>query len=133
MRRLAHSLLSIKVWVRSDRTRLGSQERRQDPSPTDGTLGIPDPSPLGGVGYMGTLMTRTLLFFGHSGNRASEEPPVLCSFDKVTGVVLNTTELPVIPRGTPMTYIADERQYFVMAYGAGDDSGSIGLVLPTVP
>ncbi len=32
-----------------------------------------------------------------------------------------------------MTYIADERQYFVMAYGAGDDSGSIGLVLPTVP
>ena len=32
-----------------------------------------------------------------------------------------------------MTYMAEGRQFIVMAYGAGDDSGLIGLALPAIP
>lgn len=96
-------------------------------------MGIPDPGPVGGGGYTGPLLTPNLLFLGASGGRGAGVPPVLRAYDKATGVVLNATELPVRPSGTPMTYMAEGRQFIVMAYGSGEESGLIGLALPTSP
>ena len=96
-------------------------------------LGIADPGPVGGGGYTGPLLTSNLLFLGHSSRRASGEPPVLRAFDKGTGTVVHETELPMTPSGTPMTYMAEGRQFIVMAYGAGEESGLMALALPTSP
>ena len=96
-------------------------------------LGIPDPGPVGGGGYTGPLLTPNLLFLGHSGGRGTGEPPALRAFDKGTGEVVHSIELPVTPSGTPMTYMAEGRQFIVMAYGTGEESGLIGLALPTSP
>ena len=94
-------------------------------------LGIPDPGPVGGGGYTGPLLTPNLLFLGASGGGG--RPPVLRAFDKATGAVVHATELPVRPSGTPMTYMAEGRQFIVMAYGSGEESGLIGLALPQSP
>ncbi|HAW90895.1 MAG TPA: hypothetical protein DCX61_09550, partial [Gemmatimonadetes bacterium] len=67
------------------------------------------------------------------GDRGPAQPPTLRAFDKVTGAVLHATELPVTPSGTPMTYMAEGRQFIVMAYGSGEGAGLIGLALPTSP
>ena len=96
-------------------------------------LGIPDPGPVGGGGYTGPLLTPNLLFLGHGGGRGTGEPPVLRAFDKGNGTVVYETELPVTPSGTPMTYMAEGRQFIVMAYGAGKESGLMALALPTSP
>ena len=96
-------------------------------------MGIPDPGPVGGGGFTGPLLTENLLFLGHSGRRATGQPPVLRAFDKETGAVVHATELPVTPSGTPMTYMAEGRQFIVMAYGSGEESGLIGLALPATP
>jgi quinoprotein glucose dehydrogenase len=47
--------------------------------------------------------------------------------------VLHATELPATPSGTPMTYMAEGRQFIVMAYGSGENSGLMGLALPRSP
>jgi quinoprotein glucose dehydrogenase len=78
-------------------------------------------------------LTPNLLFLGHSGRQQAGEPPVLRAFDKATGAVVHETELPVRPSGTPMTYMAEGRQFIVMAYGAGDEAGLIGLALSAEP
>ncbi len=96
-------------------------------------LGIPDPGPVGGGGFTGPLLTPSLLFLGHSGRPQDGEPPVLRAFDKGTGAVVHETTLPVRPTGTPMTYMAEGRQFIVMAYGAGEEAGLIGLALPSTP
>ena len=96
-------------------------------------LGIPDPGPVGGGGFTGPLLTPNLLFLGHSGRPQDGRPPVLRAFDKGTGAVVHETELPVRPSGTPMTYMTEGRQFIVMAYGAGEEAGLIGLALPTSP
>ena len=94
-------------------------------------LGIPDPGPVGGGGYTGPLLTKNLLFLGHGGRRGGGQPPVLRAFDKRTGTVVHATELPVTPSGTPMTYMAEGRQFIVMAYGSGEESGLIALAGPS--
>jgi quinoprotein glucose dehydrogenase len=38
--------------------------------------------------------------------------------------------LPAAPTGSPMTYMANGRQYIVLAYGAGSSTGLMGLALP---
>ena len=93
-------------------------------------LGVPDPGPVGGGAFTGPVLTKTLLFFGHNGNRARGEPPVLEAFDKTSGEIVHATELPASPTGTPMTYMADGRQFIVVAYGALGESGLIALALP---
>ena len=37
------------------------------------------------------------------------------------------------PSGTPMSYRAEDREFIVLAYGAGEESGLIGPALPTSP
>jgi quinoprotein glucose dehydrogenase len=116
-------------------------------------LGLQDPGPLGGGGYTGPLVTKTLLFLGLRGSEAPDlvlgaaavaaaqtaderrpertAPPVLQVFDKKTGATVHTLELDVAPTATPMTYMSNGRQYIVMAYGAGSTCGLIAFALET--
>ena len=49
--------------------------------------------------------------------------------DKRTGETVHDVAVDVSPTGTPMTYLANGRQYIVMAYGTGSSSGLIGFAL----
>ena len=93
-------------------------------------LGAPDPGPIGGGGYTGPLVTKTLLFLGLRGSRASGQGPVLSAFDKATGEVVRAVDLPVPLNGTPMTYMVNGKQYVVAAYADGPETGLIALALP---
>ena len=85
---------------------------------------------LGGGTWTGPLLTKTLLFVGHGGRAIDGRPPVLRAFDKASGDVVHVVELPEIPNGTPMTYMADGRQFIVVASGAGEQSRLVALALP---
>jgi quinoprotein glucose dehydrogenase len=114
-------------------------------------LGAPDPGPLGGGAYTGPLVTKTLLFIGLRGSEAPDlvfgapdaaaktiesrrgdaaAPPELRAIDKATGATVHSAVLPAAPTGSPMTYMANGRQYIVLAYGAGSSTGLLGLALP---
>lgn len=77
-----------------------------------------DPGPLGSGGG-GPLLTKTLLFVGQGaggrGSRAGGADSVLRAFDKASGKVVAEVVLPAAPSGTPMTYMADGKQYIVLA------------------
>ena len=79
-----------------------------------------DLPPLGSNARAGALVTKTLLFVtegsGRSGS-ATGGGTKLRAFDKATGEVLAAFELPGEPTGAPMTYLADGRQYVVVAVG----------------
>ena len=96
-------------------------------------LGAPDPGPLGGAVYTGPVVTETLLFLGLRGNRDTGQEPVLNAYDKANGEIVHAVDLPVPLNGTPMTYMAEGRQYVVAAYSSGVDSGLLALALPTDP
>jgi quinoprotein glucose dehydrogenase len=89
-----------------------------------------DVGPLGGGGG-GPLLTKTLLFVGQgSGGRGGGSGGginVIRAFDKATGKVLATLDLPGSPHGTPMTYMANGKQYVVVATF---DAQLVALALP---
>jgi quinoprotein glucose dehydrogenase len=109
-------------------------------------MGLADPGPLGGGAYTGPLVTKSLLFIGLRGSEAPdlafgttaavaadlerrrpEAPPELRVLDKKTGATIHSVELTVSPTGSPMTYMADGRQFIVLAYGSGSSTGLIAL------
>jgi quinoprotein glucose dehydrogenase len=114
-------------------------------------MGVPDPGPLGGGAYTGPLVTKTLLFVGLRGSEAADlvfapttaavadiiesrardvvAPPELRALDKRTGATVASVRLEVPPTGSPMTYMANGRQFIVLAYGTGSNSGVVGLAL----
>ena len=93
-------------------------------------MGIEDPGPLGGGAFTGPLLTETLLFIGHGGARdGAPGGPALLAMEKETGRTIHAIELPSTPTGTPMTYMADGRQYIVVAFGRGTESGLVALAL----
>jgi quinoprotein glucose dehydrogenase len=49
--------------------------------------------------------------------------------NKATGALVRSIELTVAPTGTPMTYMANGRQFVVLAYGSGSSSGLIAFAL----
>jgi quinoprotein glucose dehydrogenase len=89
-----------------------------------------DVGPLG-AGGGGPLLTKTLLFVGQGaggrGGRAGGGANVLRAFDKATGKVVAEIVLPAQPSGTPMTYLANGKQYIVVATA---DGRLIALGLP---
>jgi quinoprotein glucose dehydrogenase len=93
-------------------------------------MGIPDPGPVGGGSFTGPLVTRSLLFLGHTGPREGGlNGPALLAIDKATGQVVHAVPLPASPSGTPMTYMAEGRQHIVVAVGSGDDSRLVALAV----
>ena len=47
-----------------------------------------------------------------------------------TGEIVHAVDLPATLTGTPMTYIADGKQYIVAAFGSGAGARLIALALP---
>jgi quinoprotein glucose dehydrogenase len=55
----------------------------------------------------------------------------LRAFDKVSGKLLLERVVDATPHGTPMTYMADGKQYIVMAVGGmGQKSELLAFALP---
>lgn len=76
-----------------------------------------------GAGGGPPLLTKTLLFVpqsaGGRGGRSGGGGNVLRAFDKKTGRVVAEVELPFMPFGAPMTYLAGGKQYIALALGDG--------------
>jgi quinoprotein glucose dehydrogenase len=76
-----------------------------------------------GAGGSGPLLTKTLLFIGQGGSgrggAGTDGASVLRAFDKATGKVVAEVELPNVPNGTPMTYLAGGKQYIAIATRVG--------------
>ncbi len=89
-----------------------------------------DVGPLG-AGGGGPLLTKTLLFVGQGAagrrGRLGGGSNMFRAFDKATGKVLAEIELPAGPSGTPMTYLAADKQYIVVALA---DERLVALSLP---
>jgi quinoprotein glucose dehydrogenase len=89
--------------------------------------GKPERSPL--------MVTRTLLFGADGSGLFSAGPgaggKIFRAIDKKTGAIVHEMELPASTTGIPMTYMADGRQFIVVAIGArGVPAELIALALP---
>lgn len=91
---------------------------------------------LGQRGRPAPLLTKTLLFLGEGTESALSILPIaggkaFRAWDKATGDVLWEMDLPAGTSGAPMTYLADGRQYLVVAIGDRDTPGRlVALALP---
>ncbi|MBI2825546.1 MAG: pyrroloquinoline quinone-dependent dehydrogenase [Planctomycetia bacterium] len=90
-----------------------------------------DVGPLGSGGG-GPLLTKTLLFFGQGaggrGGRAGGAAHVFRAYDKASGKVIAELPLPAPPSGTPMTYMANGKQYIAVAT---NDQKIVAFSLPS--
>jgi quinoprotein glucose dehydrogenase len=89
--------------------------------------GKPERSPL--------MVTKTLLFGADGSGLFSSGPgsggPMFRAIDKKTGAIVHEMKLPASTTGIPMTYMADDRQFIVVAVGArGVPAELIALALP---
>jgi quinoprotein glucose dehydrogenase len=79
--------------------------------------------PLGTLGRASALVTKTLLFIGEGMGLGAARIPawgggkMFRAYDKKTGQVIWETELPGGTTGAPMTYMANGKQYIVVAVG----------------
>jgi quinoprotein glucose dehydrogenase len=86
--------------------------------------------PVGGdSSYSGPLVTRTLLISALTrGGR--NDGPRLVARDKATGQELGSVDLPGLPIGTPMTYLADGKQYIALTVAANPVPQLVAFTLP---
>jgi quinoprotein glucose dehydrogenase len=63
--------------------------------------------------YSGPLATKTLLIYPLT-TGGTKGGPRLVALDKATGKELASADLPGIPIGSPMTYLADNRQFIAL-------------------
>ena len=75
-----------------------------------------DLPPLGGDGRGGPLLTKTLLISALTAGGTGSGPR-LVAYDKVTGEMVGSVDLPGGALGTPMTYMLDGRQYIALTVG----------------
>ena len=84
--------------------------------------------PLGGQGGAGGLLvTKTLLIYGLIPASGRGNDGHLVAYDKRTGGTLGEVDVPGVPLGTPMTYLANGRQYVALTML---DGRLISLALP---
>jgi quinoprotein glucose dehydrogenase len=88
----------------------------------------------GRAGRTGFMVTKTLLFGGERGPLVSvngQQGSWLTAYDKATGAVVSQTLLPANTTGVPMTYMANNKQYIVVAVAAaGRPAELVALALP---
>ena len=72
--------------------------------------------PLGGDGRGGPLLARTLLINALTAG-GTDGRPRLVAYDKSTGDVTGSLDLPGGALGTPMTYMLDGKQYIALTVG----------------
>jgi len=86
--------------------------------------------PLGGDdSRSGPVLTKTLLIHALT-TGGTDGGPRLVAYDKATGEVVGSVDLPGGAIGTPMTYLLDGRQYLALTVGGGDAPSLIALTLP---
>ena len=83
---------------------------------------------------VGTLVTKTLVIAGDGQITTTPEHPrgaMLRAYDKATGQEVGAVYMPAPQSGSPMTYMADGRQYIVVAISGGPYSGEyVAYALP---
>ena len=109
------------VWM----TPLGDGDRYRN-LPLLRDLDLP---PLGGDGRGGPLLTTTLLVNALTAG-GSDGGPRLVAYDKATGELVGSVDLPGGALGTPMTYMLDGRQYIALTVG-GRVPELIAFALPS--
>ena len=58
------------------------------------------------------------------------ERNLIRAINKTTGQIIHEYELPLPPRGTPMSYMVDGKQYISIALGGAGDARVVALSLP---
>ncbi|HEX9367425.1 MAG TPA: PQQ-binding-like beta-propeller repeat protein [Vicinamibacterales bacterium] len=88
----------------------------------------------GQSGSVGLVITKTLVILGDSQFTTTDTHPrgaMLRAYDKVTGTEVGAVFIPAPQSGSPMTYMANGRQYLVVAVSGGPYSGEyISFALP---
>lgn len=77
---------------------------------------------------VGMLVTKTLLFAGEGSGLYGTDSGggnKFRAYDKATGEIISTLELPANQAGLPMTYSVNGKQYIVVAVGADDHPGEL--------
>ena len=80
----------------------------------------------GQPGYVGTLVTKTLVIAGDPEVTTVAPRPrgaMLRAYNKTTGKEVGTVSMPAPQSGSPMTYTLGGRQYIVVAVSGGPYSG----------
>lgn len=79
-------------------------------------------------------MTKSLVVLGDPSLTTTPEHPrgaMLRAYDKSTGAQVGAVWMPAPQSGSPMTYMANGRQYFIVAVSGGNYSGEyIAFSLP---
>jgi quinoprotein glucose dehydrogenase len=84
--------------------------------------------PLGGDGYGGPLLTKTLLISALTAG-GEDGGPRLVARNKATGEEVASVDLPAGAIGTPMTYLHQGQQYIALTVG-GEVPELIAFALP---
>jgi quinoprotein glucose dehydrogenase len=96
-------------------------------------LNIPKTGQAGTSG-VGLMVTKTLVVMGDPQVTTTPEHPrgaMLRAYDKQTGREVGAVWMPAQQSGSPMTYMADGKQYIVVAVSGGNYSGEyIAFALP---
>ena len=90
--------------------------------------------PLGGDStFSGPLLTKTLLIYALTTGGSGGGGPRLVAYDKATGQELASASLPGIAIGTPMTYLANGKQYIAITVQGRTPSDIPELVALALP
>jgi quinoprotein glucose dehydrogenase len=85
-------------------------------------------------GSVGLVVTKSLVVLGDPSVTTTPEHPrgaMLRAYDKQTGKEVGTVWMPAPQSGSPMTYMANGKQYFIVAISGGNYSGEyIAFSLP---
>jgi quinoprotein glucose dehydrogenase len=88
----------------------------------------------GQSGWVGPVVTRTLVVIGDPQFTTTEDRgrgAMLRAYDKATGAEVGEVYMPAPQSGSPMTYLANGRQYIVVAVSGGPYAGEyIAYALP---
>ena len=82
----------------------------------------------GRPGNIGVLVTKTLLIAGEAGfftTPNGQRGAMLRAYDKATGKDVGAVYMPAPQTGSPMTYMANGKQYIVLAISGGAYSGEL--------
>jgi len=89
----------------------------------------------GQSGSVGLVVTKTLVILGDSQLTTTPQHPrgaMLRAYDKATGKEVGAVYMPAPQSGSPMTYLANGKQYIVVAVSGGAYSGEyIAYALPS--
>jgi quinoprotein glucose dehydrogenase len=88
----------------------------------------------GQSGNVGLAVTKTLVVVGDPNVTTTPDHPrgaMLRAYDKTTGKEVGAVWMPAAQSGSPMTYLANNRQYIIVAVSGGNYSGEyIAYALP---